>query len=91
MIITDGSENRIVNLSGILLEEWIGCNPTKFKTTNKEEKENLKHSTKDVSNKLLSFNGLIKLHKMNNEPTIINLLKLNKGHLQQLKNRNTKF
>ena len=87
VVITDGTDNRIVQLSATLLESWIGFGPDQYKKFNANDKKRNEKILTDVSQKLVELNCLLKLQSINDEITVIDVLTPNKGHLQQLKNR----
>lgn len=83
VIITDGSETCQRDICPQLLQQWIGIAPGDYPELRGKEKEDVKKSVHNLSQKLSTFNGLIKLQKNQ----IIDLVPVNRGHLQQLKNR----
>jgi len=83
VIITDGSASRQVNISHDFLKKSIGISAKDYAGLNSKSKEGVKISVKNLSEKLNAFNGLIKLQNDN----ILDLVPINRGHLQQLKNR----
>ena len=87
VVITDGTDNCIVQLSATLLESWIGFSPDEYKKFNANDKKRNENCLIDVSQKLVELNSLLKLQSINDEITVIDVITLNKGHLQQLKNR----
>ena len=87
VVITDGTDNCIVQLSATLLESWIGFSPDEYKKFNANDKKRNEKCLMDVSQKLVELNSLLKLQSINDEITVIDVITLNKGHLQQLKNR----
>ncbi|XP_040568645.1 recQ-mediated genome instability protein 1 [Lepeophtheirus salmonis] len=92
VIITDGSDTIEAGMSPIILNKWIGFTPTEYAITFKNDpskKEELKLSISSISNKLLKFNGImkIKFHGPDDVPVIFEALNINPGHLQQFKKR----
>ena len=87
VVITDGTDNCIVQLSATLIESLIGFSPDKYKNFNANDKKRNEKCLMDVSQKLIELNSLLKLQSINDEITVIDVITLNKGHLQQLKNR----
>ena len=87
VVITDGTDNCIVQLSATLLESWIGFSPEQYKKFNANEKKRNEKVLTDLSQKLVELNSLLKLQSIHNEISVIDVLTPNKGHLQQLKNR----
>ena len=83
MIITDGSASRRVDISHDFLKKSIGISAREYASLKDSSKTEVKNSVKSLSEKLNSFNGLIKLQGKD----IIELVPINRGHLQQLKNR----
>ena len=72
------------------MAKWIGAIPEQYKSSSASEKEEIKKAISQVSQKLFSINGLLKLQRVNSQPTITEVISLNKGHVQQLKNRVSK-
>lgn len=83
VIITDGSASRQVNICHEYLQKSIGICPKDYAGLNSKSKAEMKNSVKNLSEKLNAFNGLIKLQCN----SILDLVPINRGHLQQLKNR----
>ena len=83
VIITDGSASRQVNISHEFLQRSIGICAREYAALKGSSKTEVKNSVKNLSEKLNNFNGLIKLQGKE----IIDLVPVNRGHLQQLKNR----
>ena len=83
VVITDGSASRQVNICHDFLLKSIGKSAKDYAGLNSKSKEEVKNSVKNLSERLNSFNGLIKLQCNN----ILDLVPINRGHLQQLKNR----
>ncbi len=86
VIITDGSDSRQVDVCPRALENWIGYMPKVYADLSPNSKQEAKKAVHDLSPKLEQFNGLIKLR--NNQ--LLELVPVNRGHLQQLKNRCSK-
>ena len=83
VIVTDGSETKEIEICSQFLENEIGIHPKDYPKLSAAEKIKVKESVQNLSKKLESFNGLIKLKS----DKIIDLVQVNRGHLQQLKNR----
>ena len=90
--ITDGSDTLAADLSSDLLNTWIGASPGQYGNMTRAAKEETKKSVAELSEKLLVFNGLVKVnfhgHSDQPQPVIVSMNNLNPGHLQQLKKRN---
>ena len=67
----------------LCFQKSIGISAKDYAGLNSKSKEGVKNSVKNLSEKLNAFNGLIKLQNKN----ILDLVPINRGHLQQLKNR----
>ena len=83
VIITDGTSSRQVEICPQKLQEWIGIRPPDYPNLTAGDKEKSKRSVQDLASNLCNFNGLIKLKDMK----VVDLIQVNRGHLQQLKNR----
>ena len=84
---TRGERNQIfrtqVNICHEFLQRSIGICAREYAALKGSSKTEVKNSVKNLSEKLNVFNGLIKLQGKD----IIDLVPVNRGHLQQLKNR----
>ena len=72
-----------MNVCHDFLQKSIGISAKQYAGLKGTSKDEAKTSVKNLSEKLNSFNGLIKLQSNK----IIDLVPINRGHLQQLKNR----
>ena len=90
VLVTDGTQTRSFHIHHVLMAKWIGAIPEQYKSSSASEKEEIKKAISQVSQKLFSINGLLKLQRVNSQPTITEVISLNKGHVQQLKNRVSK-
>ena len=89
IIVTDGSENIKASISPKILENWIGASPKTYSAMEDDGKAKIKQNMKKTSEKLISLNALMKILFIGNgmDPEIIEITDLNRGHAQQLKNR----
>ena len=89
IIVTDGSENIKASISPKILKTWIGASPKTYGAMEDDGKAKIKQNMKKMSEKLISLNALMKISFIGNgmDPEIIEITDLNRGHAQQLKNR----
>ena len=90
VLVTDGTQTRSFHVHHDLMAKWIGAIPEQYKSSSNREKEEIKKAISQVSQKLFTINGLLKLQRVYGQPTITDVISLNKGHVQQLKNRVSK-
>ena len=84
VIVSDGTDNRTFYVSPELLETWIGIQPEKY---DKTKKDDFRRCLEKTSERLIKFNGIMKIRKEMEKIVIFQMNPLNPGHLRQLKIR----
>ena len=84
VIVSDGTDNRTFYVSPELLETWIGFQPEKY---DKTKKDDFRRCLEKTSERLIKFNGIMKIRKEMEKIVIFQMNPLNPGHLRQLKIR----
>ena len=89
LLITDGSDTIKASLSSDIIQNWLGVEPSLYLTMSDEEKSSIKGKMPMISEKLMSLNALMKIcfKDRNSDPEIIDITEINRGHVQQLKIR----
>ena len=89
LLITDGSDTIKASLSSEIIQSWLGVEPSLYLKMSDEEKTKIKQKMPLISEKLMSLNALMKISFIGDDtdPEITDITDINRGHLQQLKIR----
>ena len=89
ILVTDGSDTIKASLSPQILQNWLSVTPTVYMSMADDGKARIKQKMQTISEKLMTLNAIMKVtfKGESNDPEIIDITDINRGHAQQLKIR----